>query len=123
MSAMMPARRATLAASYRGRSEVEIRALLEGELGESERVVARAELLRRGLGSDAQDTAPATGFEPTGIADPQAPDLAPAPASVARDAAAPRGGRRTWKILGALVLVLLVAGALALAQRAGIHRP
>jgi hypothetical protein len=116
MSAMLPARRTTLAANYRDRSETEIRARLDGELGDSERVVARAELLRRGLGSDAQDTAPATGFEPTALPDPAAAEAALL--SVPTPADAPTRGGRTWKIVAGL-LVLATVGALVLAMRLG----
>ena len=115
MTAMLPARRLSLAANYRDRSETDIRARLEGELGDAERVVARAELLRRGLGSDAQDTAPATGFEPTVLPDPAAVELPPA-LDTAADAPA-RGGRG-WKV-AAGALVLATVGALALAMRLG----
>ena len=115
MTAMLPARRLSLAANYRDRSETEIRARLEGELGDAERVVARAELLRRGLGSDAQDTAPATGFEPTAFPDPVAAET---PAARATEADAPARGGRSWKIVAG-ALVLATVGALALAMRLG----
>ncbi|MEP6505727.1 MAG: hypothetical protein ABJD97_20505 [Betaproteobacteria bacterium] len=115
MSAMLPARRMSLAANYRDRSETEIRARLDGELGDAERVVARAELLRRGLGSDAQDTAPATGFEPTAFPEPvEAEPLL----AVSADAQASSRGGRTWKIV-AVLLALSTVGALALAMRLG----
>jgi hypothetical protein len=118
MSAMMPARRMSLAANYRDRSETEIRAKLEGELPDSERVVAHAELLRRGLGSDAQDTAPATGFEPTAFPDLAAAEVAEPLPALSVDADAPARGGRTWKIVAA-VLVLATLGALALSMRLG----
>ena len=116
MSAMLPARRVSLASTYRDRSETEIRARLDGDLPDSERVVARAELLRRGLGSDAQDTAPATGFEPTAFPDPFAVQSVEPQAAAP---AAPRRGGRTW-LVAVLLVVIAAGGALAWAVRMGL---
>ena len=61
--------RATLARSYRNLSEREIRAKLEGQMSDAERVTAKAELLRRNAGDNGPDTTLATGFAPTSAFD------------------------------------------------------
>jgi anti-sigma factor RsiW len=110
---------ASLARSYRNLTEREIRARLDAEtLSEIERVTAKAELLRRGAGDDAPDTAFVSGFQPTSamdigtveseseppVEDAHAPPPAPAPAS----------SRRMWSVM--LVLALGIAGGLAWAM-------
>src|SRR6201999_2536515 len=62
--------RPTLVRSYRNLTVREIRARLEGPLGDAERVTAQAELLRRGADDDnGPDTTFITGFAPTGALD------------------------------------------------------
>ena len=101
--------RASLARSYRNLSEREIRARLEGALGDAERATAKAELLRRGAGSDGVDTKLATGFLPTSSFDV---DDAASPES---GAGAPGRGRgRTWRVVAAVVVLAVLAAAWAL---------
>ncbi len=64
-----PIRRVTLAQGYRDLSEKQIRAKLEGALTDVERVIAQAELLRRGAGEEFHDTAPGSRFAPTSSLD------------------------------------------------------
>lgn len=52
---------------YRGLTETEIRARLDGALADAERAVAKAELLRRGI--DDADAGPDTGAVPTSLFD------------------------------------------------------
>ena len=120
--------RATLVRSYRNLTVREIRARLEGPLGDAERVTAQAELLRRGADDDSDngpDTTFVTGFAPTsaggdfGSVESEPPPDALAEAS-ADDSEAPRGSRRVWPIV--LVLVLAVAGALGWAIHAKLVR-
>ncbi|MFL6625468.1 MAG: hypothetical protein ACJ8G1_03215 [Vitreoscilla sp.] len=109
---------ASLARNYRNLTEREIRARLDGEtLSEIERVTAKAELLRRGAGDDAPDTAFVSGFQPTSAMDigsvesesePPADEAAPAPAS----------SRRLWSVV--LVLALGIAGGLGWAVLARV---
>jgi hypothetical protein len=101
--------RASLSRSYRNLSEREIRAKLDGVLGDAERVTAQAELLRRGAGNDAVDTALATGFAPTSALEPEGTG---GPGATNGEPAAPgRGRSRLWWRVG----VVLVLAALALA--------
>jgi len=102
---------ASLARNYRNLTEREIRARLDGEtLGEIERVTAKAELLRRGAGDDAPDTAFVSGFRPTSAMDIGAVESEP-PAEPGVDAPRPAPARRVWPVLA--VLALGVAGGLA----------
>lgn len=104
---------ASLARNYRNLTEREIRARLDGEtLSEIERVTAKAELLRRGAGEDAPDTAFVSGFQPTSAMDigavesesePPADDVLAAPERAS--------SRRLWSVLA--VVVLGIAGGLA----------
>lgn len=109
---------ASLARSYRNLSAREIRARLDGEtLSEIERVTAKAELLRRGVGDDAPDTAFISGFQPTssmeiGAVESESEPPADDGAVVARKA--PR--RRVWPVLA--VLLLGLAGGFAWAVHA-----
>jgi len=108
---------ASLARSYRNLSEREIRARLDGEtLSEIERVTAKAELLRRGAGDDAPDTAFVSGFQPTSAMDigaieseSEPPSDTDADADAAADETPPR--RRLWPVL--IVVALGIAGGLA----------
>jgi len=105
---------ASLARSYRNLSEREIRARLDGEtLSEIERVTAKAELLRRGAGDDAPDTAFVSGFQPTSAMDNiGAVESESEPPVDADDAAAqPAPRRRIWPVLA--VVALGIAGGLA----------
>lgn len=116
MSTPPPKRRVTLAASYRDLSERQIRAKLEGPMTDAERVTAQAELLRRGIGSDHQDTTPASGFAPTSTLDlsGQKPDT-DAPAGTERPAAPVEATpRRTGRAI-ALIVALAVLGIAAIA--------
>ncbi len=111
MSLPLPARRKSLAQSYRDLGERQIRAKLEGPLSDVERVTARAELLRRGIESDEHDTAPATGFAPTSALDLIEAAYGHAdPASTARAAA---GRRRPGRGVAIAVVVLALAGGVA----------
>jgi hypothetical protein len=113
---------ASLARSYRNLTEREIRARLDGEaLSEIERVTAKAELLRRGAGDDAPDTAFVSGFQPTSSMDIGVVESeSEPPADNAAAAAPPATSRRLWPVLA--VLVLGVAGGLAWAVHAkAIH--
>ena len=118
-----PEGRASLARSYRNLSVREIRARLEGSLGEAERVTAQAELLRRGADDDGPDTTFVGDFEPTSAMDigavesEPAPEV-PAPSGVDGDGA-PRAPRR---LLPVVVLALAIAGGLGWAFRAGLVR-
>jgi len=106
---------ASLARSYRNLTEREIRARLDGEtLSEIERVTAKAELLRRGAGDDAPDTAFVSGFQPTSAMDIGAVESESEPPSHAdaagtADETPPR--RRLWPVL--VVVALGIAGGLA----------
>lgn len=118
-----PEGRATLARSYRNLSVREIRARLEGSLGEAERVTAQAELLRRGADDDGPDTTFVGGFEPTSAMDIGAVESEPAPEVLAQpgaDAAQATGPRR--RLLPVVVLALAIAGGLGWAFRAGLIR-
>ena len=105
---------ASLARNYRNLTEREIRARLDGEtLSEIERVTAKAELLRRGAGDDAPDTAFVSGFQPTSAMDIGAVESESEPPADEAAAAppAPAPSRRLWSVL--LVLALGIAGGLA----------
>jgi len=119
-----PEGRATLARSYRNLSVREIRARLEGSLGEAERVTAQAELLRRGADDDGPDTTFVGGFEPTSAMDIGAVESEPAPDALVPpgddDAAAARPSRRVWPMV--LMVVLAIAGGAGWALRAGLIR-
>jgi hypothetical protein len=118
-----PEGRATLARSYRNLSVREIRARLEGSLGEAERVTAQAELLRRGADDDGPDTTFVGGFEPTSAMDIGAVESEPAPEVLAQpgvDAAEATRPRR--RLLPVVVLALAIAGGLGWAFRAGLIR-
>lgn len=113
---------ASLARSYRNLSEREIRARLDGEtLSEIERVTAKAELLRRGVGDDAPDTAFISGFQPTGSMEIGAVESeSEPPAEHGIETSAPTTSRRRWPVLA--VVLLGVAGGLAWAVHAkAIH--
>ena len=115
--------RATLVRSYRNLTVREIRARLEGPLGDAERVTAQAELLRRGAGDDSgPDTTFVTGFAPTGAMDIGAVESEPPPEVLAEANGddVPAASRRVWPLLFALVLG--VAGALAWAMHAKLIR-
>jgi hypothetical protein len=109
---------ASLARNYRNLTEREIRARLDGEtLGEIERVTAKAELLRRGAGDDAPDTAFVSGFQPTSAMDIGAVESESEPPADRDDPAAVMPTRRgVWPLL--VVLAIGVAGALAWAVHA-----
>jgi hypothetical protein len=115
---------ASLARSYRNLSEREIRARLDGEtLSEIERVTAKAELLRRGAGDDAPDTAFVSGFQPTSAMDIGAVESeSEPPADPEPGFAAPRSApsRRLWTVMAVLLLGLAGGFAWALHARA-IH--
>ena len=114
---------ASLARNYRNMTEREIRARLDGDtLSEIERVTAKAELLRRGAGDDAPDTAFVSGFQPTSAMEIGAveSESEPAPEEAAPDAAVEKPSRRVWPLLA--VLALGLAGALAWAMHAKLIR-
>jgi len=112
----------SLARNYRNLTEREIRARLDAEtLSEIERVTAKAELLRRGAGDDAPDTAFVSGFQPTSAMDIGAVESeSEPPAEDAAAAPAPASSRRLWSVL--LVLALGIAGGLAWAVYAKVIR-
>jgi hypothetical protein len=114
---------ASLARSYRNLSEREIRARLDGEtLSEIERVTAKAELLRRGAGDDAPDTAFVSGFQPTSAMDIGAVESESEPpvTDETGDLFARRPSRRVWPIV--FVFALGIAGGLAWAWQAKLLR-
>jgi hypothetical protein len=114
---------ASLARSYRKLTEREIRARLDREtLSEIERVTAKAELLRRGAGDDAPDTAFVSGFQPTSAMDIGAIESESEPPADSEEAAPPRA-RRAWPVLVLVVLLVGVAAGLAWALHAGAIRP
>jgi hypothetical protein len=119
-----PAGRATLVRSYRNLSVREIRARLEGPLGEAERVTAQAELLRRGADDDGPDTTFVTGFAPTGETDIGVVESEPPPEVLAKadggDLQAANPPRRAWPVV--VVLVLAIAGVAGWAFHAGLIR-
>ena len=118
-----PEGRATLARSYRNLSVREIRARLEGSLGEAERVTAQAELLRRGADDDGPDTTFVGGFEPTSAMDIGAVESEPAREVLAQsggDAIEPARPRRL--LLPVVVFALAIAGGLGWAFHAGLIR-
>ena len=108
--------RASLARDYRNLTERQIRARLDDDsLGEIERVTAKAELLRRGAGDDAPDTAFVSGFQPTsameiGAVESESEPPAEEPTG---DLFAARPSRRRWPVV--LVVALGLAGAFAFA--------
>ena len=106
--------RASLARSYRNLSEREIRTKLDGTLGDAERATAKAELLRRGAGSDAVDTKLATGFLPTSAFDI---DEAASPESGADEPG--RGRGRVWLVVAGVVVAVAVAAAWVLRAQLG----
>ena len=117
--------RATLVRSYRNLTVREIRARLEGSLGDAERVTAQAELLRRGADDDSgPDTTFVTGFAPTNASDIGAVESEPPPEVLAEAGGVPaelgQPARRVWPLV--LVLVLGAAGALAWAMHARLIR-
>jgi hypothetical protein len=113
-----PDGRATLVRSYRNLSEREIRTRLAGPLGDAERVTAQAELLRRGAGDDAPDTAVVTGFAPTGAIDIGAVETEAPDDAVDTDVATPP--RRAWPVVVALSAA--IAAGVAWALHAGLIR-
>jgi hypothetical protein len=118
-----PEGRATLARSYRNLSVREIRARLEGSLGEAERVTAQAELLRRGADDGGPDTTFASGFAPTGTMDIGAVESEPAPDVLPQsDSDAAETPRAPRRLLPVAVLALAIAGGLGWAFRAGLIR-
>ncbi|MEO5690040.1 MAG: hypothetical protein ABIR54_21995 [Burkholderiaceae bacterium] len=109
MSMPMPTEgRATLARSYRNLSEREIRAKLEGQMSDAERVTAKAELLRRNAGDNGPDTTLATGFAPTSAFDAETPPAAEAVLEDGMSNVRRRGRAWPW------VLVLMAASIAAL---------
>ena len=116
-----PDGRATLVRSYRNLSVREIRARLEGSLGDAERVTAQAELLRRGADDGGPDTTFVTGFAPTGTMDIGAVESeSEPPADLSSGELVARPPRRVWPVVA--VLLLGVAGALAWAMHAKLIR-
>jgi hypothetical protein len=115
--------RASLARDYRNLTERQIRARLDDDsLGEIERVTAKAELLRRGAGDDAPDTAFVSGFQPTsameiGAVESESEPPAEEPTG---DLFAARPSRRRWRVV--LVVALGLAGAFAWALHAKLLR-
>jgi len=115
--------RASLARDYRNLTERQIRARLDDDsLGEIERVTAKAELLRRGAGDDAPDTAFVSGFQPTsameiGAVESESEPPAEEPTG---DLFAARPSRRRWPVV--LVVALGLAGAFAWALHAKLLR-
>jgi hypothetical protein len=121
MSFTNPEGRATLVRSYRNLSVREIRARLEGPLGDAERVTAQAELLRRGADDGGPDTTFVTGFAPTSASDIGAVESeSEPPADFAAASVASNPSRRIWPLLA--VLLLGLAGALAWAMHAKLIR-
>ena len=117
MSATPPLRRASLTASYRDLSERQIRSRLDGELSDAERVTAQAELLRRGIESDAHDTTPATGFAPTSALDLIEAAEGSAAAGASAGAGTERRGRGARVLAWLLVAAIVVGGAAVFAYR------
>ena len=119
-----PEGRATLVRSYRNMSVREIRAKLEGPLGDAERVTAQAELLRRGADDGGPDTTFVSGFAPTGTLDFGAVESQPSPEVLAESDGAEvepaRPARRVWPIV--LLLVVAIAGGAGWALHAGLIR-
>jgi len=111
---------ASLARSYRNLTEREIRARMDTEtLSENERVTAKAELLRRGAGDDAPDTAFVSGFQPTSAMDIGAVESeSEPPVDVPATAPAAASSRRLWSVVA--VLALGIAGGLAWAVHARV---
>ena len=125
MSFSNPAGRATLARSYRNLSVREIRARLEGPLGDAERVTAQAELLRRGADDDGPDTTFISGFAPTGTMDFGAVESEPPPEVLVESGDAALEAARPARLLPAIVavaLALVLAGGLGWAWHAGLIR-
>ena len=113
--------RATLARSYRNLSVREIRAKLEGPLGDAERVTAQAELLRRGADDGGPDTTFATGFAPTSALDIGTVESeSAAPAGIASSPGAAKTSRLPWLLF--VLLLLAAAGALGWAFQAKLIR-
>ena len=96
--------RASLARSYRNLSEREIRAKLEGQMSDVERVTAQAELLRRGAGDNGPDTTLLDGFAPTSAFETEAAETAKMPFDDGLDVAR----RSLWPWM-----VLLLGGTVA----------
>jgi hypothetical protein len=110
--------RASLARHYRNLSAREIRERLEDvSLGEIERVIAKAELMRRGAGDDAPDTAFVSGFEPTSAMDIGAVESESQPPGESGSAPGARTTHRTWPLLALLGLGLAAACAWAMHAR------
>ena len=113
--------RATLVRSYRNLSVREIRARLEGSLGDAERVTAQAELLRRGADDGGPDTAFVTGFAPTSTSDIGAIESESEPPGELPSHGVVSGPSwRVWPLFAAVLLG--VAGALAWAMHAKLIR-
>jgi hypothetical protein len=107
--------RASLARSYRNLSEREIRAKLDGVLGDAERVTAQAELLRRA--DDGPDTALATGFAPTSLFDVES-SSEPELASAQPEGGTPARGRASpWRWIATLAVLALLALAWTMRAR------
>ena len=116
-----PEGRATLVRSYRNLSVREIRARLEGSLGDAERVTAQAELLRRGADDGGPDTTFVTGFAPTSASDIGAVESeSEPPVDLASGELVARSPRRVWPLFA--LLLLGIAGALAWAMHAKLIR-
>jgi hypothetical protein len=110
-----PEGRATLARSYRNLSEREIRAKLDGSLGDAERVTAKAELLRRT--DNGPDTALATGFAPTSLFDVESSSEPDAASAQPEGGAVVRGRASPWPWIAALAVLVLVALAWTMRAR------
>jgi hypothetical protein len=112
MSTPNPSRRLSLAQSYRDLGEKQIRARLEeGGLSDVERVIAQAELLRRGAGEEFHDTAPGSRFAPTSSLDGVEAEQAALVASVASGGA---GRRKAIAAVAAVVVVCAVGVVVAI---------
>ena len=113
-----PEGRATLVRSYRNMSVREIRAKLEGPLGDAERVTAQA------AADGGPDTTFVSGFAPTGTLDFGAVESQPPPEVLAESDGAEvepaRPARRVWPIV--LLLVVAIAGGAGWALHAGLIR-
>jgi hypothetical protein len=107
--------RASLSRSYRNLSERDIRAKLDAPLSDAERVTAKAELLRRGAGDEAGDTALATGFEPTSAL---GLDVAGGDGAASQEVHAPAPGRRRlWLAVGGTLLGVVLVAAWAMRSK------
>jgi hypothetical protein len=121
MSTPQPIRRVTLAQGYRDLSEKQIRAKLEGTLTDVERVIAQAELLRRGAGTEYHDTTPGSRFAPTSSLDLIEAEQGEAAVETNPVATAPAGRGRRGRAIGA-VFAVIVAVVVAVLSSQGLFR-